>query len=144
MGLVLGLVGVLALGLAAQAAESGEASEPATFFYGLRLQSDMLFYLCTGVSWERVDAAIGLGFNNGVWLGMHSYFYSNQGMAVFTGLELQVLYPPGEPLELHPALPIGFAVVRDRVKFVLETMLEPVVPKTQVRSTFAFLFTMEL
>lgn len=114
------------------------------FFYGVRLASDMQFHLIAGTSFGSVDVGAGLGFNNGVWLGIHTFFFDNGEIAVFTGMELSVLYPQGEPLELHPQLPIGFGVLGEGTMFILETLLVPVVPEQQVQTTFAFAFTMEL
>lgn len=122
------------------------AAEPAEtgFFYGMRLASDMKFHLISGVKWKTVDVGAGLGFNNGVWLGLHTFFFNNGSIAVFTGMEMTVVYPYEEPLELHPQVPIGFGVLGEGTMFILETLLMPVIPEQQVQTTFAFAFTMEL
>jgi len=121
-----------------------EAEEGVSIIYGFRLQSDQLFYVSIGAKSEGADAAIGLGWNNTVWLGFHKYFYSNEGLAVLTGLEIHVVYPPGGTVEFHPALPLGFAITQDKTILFVESLIQPSLTGQQIGSTFAVQFMMEL
>jgi len=121
-----------------------EAEEGVSIIYGFRLQSDQLFYISVGAKAEGADAAIGLGWNNTVWLGFHKYFYSNAGLAVLTGLEIHVVYPAGGTIEFHPALPLGFAITQGKTILFVESLIQPSLAGQQVRSTFAVQFMMEL
>jgi len=79
-----------------------------------------------------------------VWLGFHTYFYTNQGLAALTGLEMHIVYPPNETIELHPALPLGFAITWDRTITIIETILQPAVVGKPIGATLAVTFMMGL
>jgi len=112
--------------------------------YGLRLQSDMLFYATIGAIAERADAGIGIGLNDSVWLGAHAYFYENEGLAAFTGLELHITYPPRETITLKPSLPIGFAITKGRTITTVAAVITPALAGEPINSVFAVSFQMEL
>jgi len=108
--------------------------------YGGRLQSDMLFYGQFGVKARNFDATIGLGWNNSIWIGGHTYFFSGEGIAAFSGLELHIEYPTGGTIELHPALPLGFAVEHEKMVWIVEALILPSLEGTPVTAIFALSF----
>jgi hypothetical protein len=147
--LAVSLISVLAVLMGAavafgQAAPASDAQTSVSVVYGLRLQSDMLFYATVGVLTQRADAGIGIGLNNSVWVGMHTYFYQDEGLAAFTGLELHVIYPERDTITLKPSFPIGFALTHAQTVTTIATLITPALEGEPVGATFEVSFMMEL
>ena len=136
---------VLAFVTGTVVAQEQATTEPsATVVYGGRLQSDMLFYAQIGVRGENAEGMLGIGWNNSIWLGGHAYFMATEGVAAFSGLELHILYPSGGTIELHPALPLGFAIQHEKTAFIVEALILPAPDGEQVKSIFALSFLFAL
>lgn len=132
---------LLSVGLKAQTVATVPADDPGyMLIYGGRLQSDMLFYGQFGVKAKNFDATLGIGWNNSIWIGGHTYFFSGDGIAAFSGLELHIEYPSGGTIELHPALPLGFAVQHEKMVWIVEALILPSVAGEPVTAIFALSF----
>lgn len=94
---------------------------------GFRLHHDMLFYLQGGVIADGADVMIDVGMNNSVWFGAHKFLYTNdeETISAYSGLELHILYPSGETIEFHPALPFGVAANTGMGTFLVEMLILP-------------------
>lgn len=112
--------------------------------YGGRLQSDQLFYAQLGVKSDTADVMLGIGWNNSIWLGGHAYFFSGDGIAAFSGIELHIEYPTNGTIELHPALPLGFAVTQGKAAWIVEALILPSPEGEQIQSIFALSFLFKL
>ena len=112
--------------------------------YGFRLESDMLFYVQAGLIQQSSDLIAGIGWNNNIWLGAHKYVYSNEEFAAFSGIELHVVYPIGETIEAHPALPLGFAITTNTTTVVVEALVFPALAGEPVNVKLALSVLFEL
>ena len=121
-----------------------ETATPSVIVYGFRMESDTLFYIEAGALMEDADFVAGIGWNNSIWLGVHKYFYSNEELAAFSGIELHIAYPAEETLEFHPAFPMGFAINTHLVTFVAEALIFPALTGEPVNVKFAVSFLFEL
>jgi len=124
--------------------EQEETPMQSAVVYGFRMESDMLFYIEAGFLMEKADFVAGIGWNNSIWLGAHKYFYSNEELAAFSGIELHIAYPKNETIEFHPALPMGFAITTDLTTFVVEALIFPALVGEPVNVKFAVSFLFEL
>jgi len=136
------IVVILSVGVnAADDSTPAPADDPGyMLIYGGRLQSDMLFYGQFGIKADTYDVTLGLGWNNSIWVGGHTYFFAGDGIAAFSGLELHIEYPAGETIELHPALPLGFAVEHDKLVWIVEALILPSLAGQPVTAIFALSF----
>ena len=121
-----------------------EMAAESAIVYGFRMETDMLFYIEAGVLMGQADFMAGIGWNNNIWLGAHKYFYSNEELAAFSGIELHITYPTGETIEFHPALPMGFAVTTNLTTFVAQALIFPALAGEPVNVKFAVSFLFEL
>jgi opacity protein-like surface antigen len=112
--------------------------------YGFRMQSDMTFYVEVGALLDQADIIAGIGWNNAIWVGAHKYFYSNNEFTAFSGIELHILYPKNATLELHPALPIGFALVTGDALFIVESLIYPNFEGESITVKFGISFLFKL
>jgi len=145
MALVLAAVLLIAVivgcAVFAEDATTTPADGPAyMLIYGGRLQSDMLFYGQFGVKTDTYDATLGIGWNNSIWIGGHTYFFAGDGIAAFSGLELHIEYPESGTLLLRPALPFGFAVQHEKMVWIVEALILPAIEGEPVTAILALSF----
>jgi len=136
--LMVGVVGFIAHGQ--EVTPAADTDPGYMLIYGGRLQSDMLFYCQFGVKAQNFDATLGIGWNNSIWIGGHTYFFSGDGIAAFSGLELHIQYPADGTIELHPALPFGFAVEHEKLVWIVEALILPSLSGEPVSAIFALSF----
>jgi len=112
--------------------------------YGFRLESDMLFYVQVGLIHQNDDLIAGIGWNNNIWFGAHKYFHSNEEFAAFSGIEMHIVYPVGETIEAHPALPLGFAMATNTTTIVVEAIVFPALAGEPINVKFAVSLLFEI
>jgi len=135
---------IAAIGYVSFADDAAPATTPDDpgymLIYGGRLQSDMLFYGQFGVKTDTYDATLGIGWNNSIWIGGHTYFFAGDGIAAFSGLELHIEYPESGTLLLRPALPLGFAVQHEKMVWIVEALILPAIEGEPVTAILALSF----
>jgi len=129
--------------LPGNAQEATETDPAAFFFFGPRLHTDMAFYLQGGFKTDIMDATVGIGFNDSVWLGAHGYFLDTGGedldASVFAGVELHIDQST-DTMMLNPAFSIGFAVNAGPLLVILDALIVPVAEGQPVATVVALSF----
>jgi len=108
-----------------------------TFAGGIRMQSDMYLYAQGAIVAPGLgDVSVGVGLNDGLWLGVHGFVYPADLISGFIGAEFQPIRDETGVIAFSPALAAGFAVTPPGSYIVLEALILPVPVAHEVRVLF--------
>ena len=108
--LFVGIMAVPGLSQEAPATVSEPVVQGSDFVVGIRLLHDSYFYAIGGIIADDWDALVGIGFNNGFWVGAHAMIALDVAGSVngYGGLEITIV-PQAEDNDWRPSIPIGFS-----------------------------------